>query len=795
MSDEGRVNFEAQRRGRELVEATQFERSAEGFIKLREEIEKTEKSLEAIEEAKKQAQSEEDLKDIIEFEQQQQKILDSQIASRERLVELGGEQLQQAVDRVTAENAATERANRLLDNKKKELEQYKKDLESLQDSKAYAVKMGNIEEYEDISQDIENKKKQIEKIAKEIEGKRQKTGSEAFAETGLGRTANTITSGIDSLFGIHTNASMNMFMDRMGDKLGDSFGGIADQLTGALNKLGQALDDSIKDAANFLKDNYTRINADLKGTGLTFNDIQDKAADKLGLNRFVKQTDYLSQIAKLSADGLNFNIEERALLETIKNKSLSTFDANDAAITRLVRFLKQDVTSAQFGIEYTLRNTLNKVFGDTSYLNKLYDNVASTIQDAALAIPGRDITPFNSTVETWLAYMYESGMSEDVVSKIAQGINYLGSGNVSALASNQDLQRLLLLSMDTAGLDYAEILQQGLDVDTTNILMKSIIKYLDEIVNNTKDNLVLQNSYANLFNMSITDMKAIHDIATSDINYLADSSSAIAATYNALAEISNDTLVATQIDNMLDNAKYTYGFDIATNNGKYIAYKVSDLLVNVMQPWTEVKGTIGRVASAANLVGSIGKFAVTALGLTSVARSLFKGSLGSSEGTLGDFLNMDQASYEIATSTMNGQKSKSASTSESTSRLNSVQHVTDMVGNEEDWTRDDHDTLDILKEFEKTIMMSETSKGYAIAVSLEAMNNDVLRSFASIFADEDAMLKTYEGKNNIINKNLFSYIPNDDEVDNDKIKEMAGGGSTTGGASDSSDSGAEKYDE
>lgn len=615
--------------------------------------------------------------------------------------------------------------------------------------------------------------------ASEQKEKDEKTKAQFMSENGVGGKAVNLGSQLDRVTGgkFNIEATISRAMSNLDAGMMKALSGIQNMLS----NIGKKLDDSIKNASEFLDANYTKVNAALKGTDYTFNSIQEDVKNNLGVNRFVKQTDYLSTIAKLTEEGISFNLEERALLETIKDKSVASFSATDDAITRLTRYLKQDVTSSQFGIEYTLRNTLNGMFGDSSYINKLYDSVTSAIEDAALAIEGRDITPFNSAVNTWLSYMYEYGLSDSVVSKLAEGINYLGSGNVSALAANPDLQRLFLLSMDTAGLNYADILQQGLDVDTTNVLIKSIISYLDKIVNNTADNLVLQNSYANLFNMSITDMKAIQELARTNINYLANSNSARAATYSAVADIANDTLYATQIDNMLENALYTYGLDIATDNGKYVAYKLSDLIMNITEPFTEVKGAVGTVANAAQLVSTIGKFAVTTLGVMSIAESVFSGGLGNTQGTLGSMLNLGGAELKIADtgiSRMNGMRSSAANLNMSNSGqgskgLDSANRVSEMVGEESDWTTDDHDILDILKEFEKAIMKSNVSNNYAVAVSLEGMNDEVLTSFASIFADEDAMLKTYEGKNNVIERSLFNYVDRVG-VPSDKLKENTG---------------------
>ena len=75
------------------------------------------------------------------------------------------------------------------------------------------------------------------------------------------------------------------------------------------------------------------------------------------------------------------------------------------------------------------------------------------------------------------------------------------------------------------------------------------------------------------------------------------------------------------------------------------------------------------------------------------------------------------------------------------------------------------EVLGILKEISKTLMhLKEGENEYAIAVSVEGMNNEVLKSFASIFADEDAMLATFEGDNTVLEKALFNYF--DDTTSN-----------------------------
>ena len=82
----------------------------------------------------------------------------------------------------------------------------------------------------------------------------------------------------------------------------------------------------------------------------------------------------------------------------------------------------------------------------------------------------------------------------------------------------------------------------------------------------------------------------------------------------------------------------------------------------------------------------------------------------------------------------------------------------------------------ILKEFEKTLMKANEGDGYAFAVSLQGMSDGVLRSFASIFADEDAMMETLTGKNNALEQNN-TFI---DYVEDTSTKPTSAAGTSTG---------------
>ena len=243
--------------------------------------------------------------------------------------------------------------------------------------------------------------------------------------------------------------TISVFVPEVGAavEIAESIAGTVKLISDGLTALRSSMTKSINQAAATMASYYGRINANLVGSGMDYNSIADDVENALGFSRLIKQTDYLNQIADLTNQGLVTDLEQRALLQAIKDKTLTSFDVTNAGLTRLVRLGEQNSIN-QFGVELQLRRLLNsKIFGDASYLQNMFDSVTSAILDASVAGSG-DITNFNSTVQTWLGAMYSSGLSDNVVSAIAQGINALGSGNVTALAQDESIQRLFLLSMD-----------------------------------------------------------------------------------------------------------------------------------------------------------------------------------------------------------------------------------------------------------------------------------------------------------------------------------------------------------
>ena len=568
----------------------------------------------------------------------------------------------------------------------------------------------------------------------------------------------------------------------------DSF---EDTIVNAVNASRNFFNGIVDGAANSITQYYGPITAALEGVNSGLNDfksVNKSLQSDIGLSSLVKQEAILNSINNLVSQGITSDIESLGILTSIRDKTVASFDVTNSDLRRLVRLNQQrgNLTAKQFGLADALKESFNSTFGDSSFLNNMFQSITGTVLDAVSANAnsgGTDSTAFYSVLESWLGAMYESGVDTNTVNAIAQGINYLGSGNVQALSGNKQLQNLMLLSMDRAGLDYADILQRGLSDSNMNVLLSTIVDYLAEITSNTKENNVLQSSYANLFNMSVTDMTAIQNLSKSGYSALGMSGgNALAQASNELNKVASRTSAAEQINNVIDNAKYAFGSSIAANKLAYFTYKASNLILDSLDGLSTTTQGSGNSNMMQKVVGKVFDNITGPVRLvTSLTYlgSLLPGLLGFGKsliGSAGNLLNGDgnNALAEIINQSASGglfdggtSSSGVFSLTSSGSSSNALKQftltnstkssgITDTTSWENDAkaaAEEQDENTKILKEFEKTLMKAKDSDGYAFAVSLQGMSDGVLRSFASIFADEDAMLETMTGKNNALEKN------------------------------------------
>lgn len=322
------------------------------------------------------------------------------------------------------------------------------------------------------------------------------------------------------------------------------------------------------------------IEARMQGTGSSFRGMLSNITGNLTASPYVKQVNVIENLSKLVDQGIAYNVEQRAFLETISDKIATTFDATNGTLLRLIRVQQADTTAARLGLEADLTRYLNKNYKDTSYLSEQFDTVSEALYEAT-AIAGRNQgVEIEGVVQKWLGSLYSVGASSNLVQSLAQGIGYLGSGDISALSSNESLQNLLVMAASRGGLDYASMLTQGASAQQVNALLSNVVKYIQEI--GSTQNLAVRSQYAQMFGMTISDMTALLNLSSADLvdisNNMLSYSDTISEVNNQLRQVGGRTHFSEMIDNVLSNTALTLGMGVANNIVSYGIYRAGELL-------------------------------------------------------------------------------------------------------------------------------------------------------------------------------------------------------------------------
>ena len=384
-------------------------------------------------------------------------------------------------------------------------------------------------------------------------------------------------------------------MEKTGGKLDKIVVGV-DSINKGISFLRTGLDKSVDNAMNVFTNYMGKVDARLYGTNLTFTKMQKDITNTLGSSRYVSQQKMIDNLYKLTESGIAFNLEYRAWLETVSDRMVTTFDSLDTTLTRLVRLQQADISSASLGSEALLTRFLNSNFKDTSYLNNLYDSVAGILLDSTSQQSATNSIGYQFAIQKWLGALSSVGMSDSAVQSIATALNWLGSGNVSQLNSNSQASTLLNLSAQKAGLSYSDMLLNGTNDDNINKLMKAMVIQLQDISKNTKGNQVVKSAWGDILNFSMSDIRAINNLTSSDIssiyNTKADYSSSINELNNQTSYISKRTTIAEQIDNVINNTLFGVGAGIASSPSNYIGWKIGGIVGDIGNRFGGLAGTI-----------------------------------------------------------------------------------------------------------------------------------------------------------------------------------------------------------
>lgn len=360
---------------------------------------------------------------------------------------------------------------------------------------------------------------------------------------------------------------------------GQKFSAVLDGVLSGLSNLAKQLETTIDQIGSYQGKWDTRLYG---YSGANYQSITRTVNGAAALSPFLQQSKIMQNIDSLVQAGIAYNVEQRGFLQTIAEKIATTFDAANGTLLQLVRVQQADTTAARLGLEAGVTKYLNNMFANSEYMSSLYKTVLGNIYEATSQFGGQDSIGFEYQVQKWLGSLYSVGMSSGSISNIASAIGQLGSGNISALSGNSAMQNLLVMAASRGGLSYADLLTGGLSGNSVNSLMQGLVTYLAEIANS--NNNVVKSQYAGIFGMSLSDLKAISNLASS-VNTIARSgmnySGAMGNLFNMANSIGARTSMGEISTNMWSNLNYSMASGIASNPALYAILKVAGLLDTV----------------------------------------------------------------------------------------------------------------------------------------------------------------------------------------------------------------------
>ena len=299
-------------------------------------------------------------------------------------------------------------------------------------------------------------------------------------------------------------------------------------------------------------------------------------------NAYIKQEDLMKKAIEAVDAGIAYNVEERAFLSTISDSIQSTFNAFDSNLLQIIRLQRADMTASQLGLESALNKFLLSNFQDTSYLTDVYDSVQGTLIDLISTMDRDSATEVMYQIQKWLGSLYSTGASSNLITTIAQGLNYLGTGNIEGLFGNQSTNTLFGLAASYDNIDYAELIRDGLDASDVNRLMTAMVNYLRDISNEQAENILVQGAFNQVFGTSMSDIRALSNFTATNISNITKSkltyNDAMKVVGTDLSGLDNRVSTITKLANVWDNYLYSSAESMANNPVSLLTYKALNII-------------------------------------------------------------------------------------------------------------------------------------------------------------------------------------------------------------------------
>lgn len=331
---------------------------------------------------------------------------------------------------------------------------------------------------------------------------------------------------------------------------------VDDAVKGVVNGLSN-IADSVESAVDTYISKQEAIVAHLSGSSDNFQNVSDKLQTLISTG-LVKQTAVYDNVSKFVTQGIVSNVEQKAFLQTLADDIDATFNASDSTLVRLINLQKTDLTSNRLAIEYSLQEFLNQNYETSTYIKESFTSVSQSLIEMQSLMSAQTATETETVIQTYLGSLSSSGMSADTISSLASAINALGSGDTSNLGSG--IANLVLMGAARSGLDYADMLVNGLDQSKVSILLEGISDYLAEI-NTSYSSNVVKSQLAKVYGVNVSDLVAATNFESSSAEGAVTSD-----IYTALLNDFDDLVPGvTKIQNLLDNFVQGMAVDIASS--------------------------------------------------------------------------------------------------------------------------------------------------------------------------------------------------------------------------------------
>lgn len=354
----------------------------------------------------------------------------------------------------------------------------------------------------------------------------------------------------------------------------------ADGLQKALAGFAKQLENTATEVAEAQTEIDTRLQGSKndKKLGSYWRDMSNKITGNIGMSPFIRQETATKNLQTLVGKGIAFNVEQRAFLETISDKIATTFEATDASLLKLVRIQQADSTAARLGMESALTAFLNNMYETTEYMTEAADSIRASIYEASALMDAEEATEFEYQVQKWMGSLYSVGFQN--TQGLSDALGKLAAGDISGV-TDDSYGNLLVMAANKANLSIAEILQEGLDDDETNALMHAMVEYLGGIYNETKDNKVVAQQFANVYGLTASDLKAAANLASSTTNVYKNNlnySGMIGQLTDMANSMGSRTAVGTMVQNVFENLKYSTAASIGNDPVLYSTYMIASML-------------------------------------------------------------------------------------------------------------------------------------------------------------------------------------------------------------------------